>query len=88
MTTMPSKRPDDPRRGKDRGATKVRAFRISDELWDAVLEKAKADAGAGVTTSDAVRTAFAAYVDKPEISGLAGSEMDRRSSAYRASSDE
>lgn len=83
---MTTKKPA-PRKG-DRGATKVRAFRVSDDLWDAVLAKAAADAGESVTTSDAVRRAFAAYVGRPELTGLAGSEMDRRSSAYRATTDE
>lgn len=80
---MPSRKPD-ARRGKDRGATKVRAVRVSDELWDAMLAKAQQEAGEPITTSDAVRRAFATYVGNPSLSGLAESGMDRRSGAYRA----
>jgi hypothetical protein len=79
---MPSKKPDT-RKG-DRSKTTARTFRISDDLYEAVLAKArKADSTA--TPSDAIRLALVEYVGDPSITGLAGSDMDRRSGAARVS---
>jgi hypothetical protein len=83
---MRAKEPN--RRKGNGGPTKVRAFRVSDELWEAILEKARADAGENVTPSDAVRRAFIAYAGQPEITGLVNSDMDHRSSTYRAARDD
>lgn len=56
MSTMATT-PDDPRR-RDRSATRVRAVRVSDEVWDAALETAKAN---GETVADVVRAALIKY---------------------------
>lgn len=62
------------------GATRTRPVRVSDELWEAAKEKAAEN---GETLSDAIRGFLAEYVGDPNLSGLAGSEMDRRSASAR-----
>lgn len=71
---MPEKKPDT-RKG-DRSATRTRPVRVSDELWEAAKERAAEN---GETLSDAIRRFLAEYVGSPAMSGLAGSDMDRRS---------
>lgn len=79
---MPSKKPDT-RKG-DRSKTTARTFRFSDDLYEAVLTKAR-ETHPDATPSDAFRIALVEYAGDPSITGLAGSEMDRRSGAGRAS---
>lgn len=45
------------------GRTTPRSVRLSDEIWGAVLERAKDD---GVTTSEVVRRALIRYTELPE----------------------
>ena len=71
-------------RNTDRGATKVKGLRVSDELWDRVAEVAEAN---GSNRSDEIRRLLAEYVGDPSLSGLAGSEMDRRSAIARGSAE-
>lgn len=76
---MPKK--PDTRKG-DRSATRTRPVRVSDDLWEAAKEKATEN---GETLSDAIRRFLADYVGEPDMTGLAGSEMDRRSATARES---
>lgn len=78
MDDMPAK--PDTRKG-DRSATRTRPVRVSDDLWEAAKEKAAEN---GESLSDAIRRFLADYVGDPNLSGLAGSEMDRRSGRTRA----
>lgn len=77
---MPSKKPDT-RKG-DRSKTTARTHRIHDDLYEAVLKKAR-EAYPDATPSDAIRIALVEYAGDPNITGLAGSEMDRRSAKSR-----
>lgn len=65
----------------DKGKTKVKGIRVSEGLWEAVRVKAE---GEGSTRTDAIRDLLLDYVGDPSLSPLAESEMDRRSSVYRA----
>lgn len=58
----------DTRKG-DRSATKVRAVRVSDEVWDAALEKAASN---GETVADIVRAALIDYVGLKDTTGVVG----------------
>lgn len=58
----------DTRKG-DRSATKVRAVRVSDEVWDAALAKAAEN---GETVAQVVRAALVKYVGLKGASGLVG----------------
>jgi len=58
----------DTRKG-DRSATKVRAIRISDEVWHAALARA---ADRGETVAEVVRAALVAYVGLRHTTGLIG----------------
>lgn len=71
-------------RNTDRGATKVKGVRVSDELWDRAAEVAEAN---GSNRSDEIRRLLAEYVGDPSLSGLAGSDMDRRSVRARENGD-
>lgn len=65
MSTMTK---PDTRKG-DRSATKVRAVRVSDDVWDAALAKAAAN---GETVSDVVRAALVEYAGLKDVSGVVG----------------
>ena len=82
---MPSKKPDT-RKG-DRSKTTARTFRISDDLYEAVLTKAR-ETDPEATPSDAVRLALVEFVGDPSFTGLAGSDMDRRSGSVRVATSE
>lgn len=75
-----STRKPDTRKG-DRSATRTRPVRVSDELWEAAKAKAAEN---GENLSDAIRRFLADYVGDPSQTGLAGSEMDRRSGIAKA----
>jgi hypothetical protein len=59
---------EDPRK-KDRSATRVRAVRVSDEVWEAALDKAKAN---GETVAEVVRAALVKYVGAKVASPVHG----------------
>lgn len=59
---------DDPRKG-DRAATRVRAVRVSDKVWNAALERAKEN---GETVADVVRAALVKYTDLEDGDGIHG----------------
>lgn len=58
----------DQRKG-DRSATKVRAVRVSDDVWEAALAKAAAN---GETVSDVVRAALIEYTGAQNTTGVVG----------------
>lgn len=58
----------DTRKG-DRSATKVRAVRVSDDVWEAALEKAAAN---GESVSDVVRAALIEYAGLEGATGIVG----------------
>jgi hypothetical protein len=58
----------DTRRG-DRSATRVRAVRVSDEVWEASLEKAAAN---GETVADVIRAALIDYAGLEGTTGVVG----------------
>ena len=58
------------------GSNRMKSFRISDEIWDRVHERAARD---GVNNSDVVRMALLQYLNLPDPSGLAPTSHDRRS---------
>ena len=58
----------DKRKG-DRSATKVRAIRVSDDLWEAAQRKAKAN---GESVADVIRTALIKYTGLKGTTGVVG----------------
>lgn len=58
----------DTRKG-DRAATKMRAVRVSDEVWQAAQEKAAAN---GETVADVVRAALIEYAGLEGTTGVVG----------------
>lgn len=58
----------DPRK-KDRSATRVRAVRVSDDVWLPAIEKAKQN---GETVADVVRAALIEYAGVTDSDGLRG----------------
>ena len=58
------------------GASRVRQFRCSDELWTRAGAKATED---GETVSDVIRRLLLDYVGDPGVRGLEISDMDYRS---------
>lgn len=60
--------PPDTRKG-DRSATKVRAVRVSDEVWDAALAKAAEN---GETVADVIRAALIDYAGLEGTTGVVG----------------
>jgi NRPS condensation-like uncharacterized protein len=63
----PMSKPDT-RKG-DRSATKVRAVRVSDDVWDAALAKATEN---GETVADVVRAALIDYAGLKDTTGVVG----------------
>jgi len=61
-------------RKRDRSATKVRAVRVSDDLWNAAQTKAS-ESGEGL--SDVIRRALVDYTGLQGTSGVVG-RVDRR----------
>ncbi|GGU17043.1 hypothetical protein GCM10007979_14350 [Nocardioides albus] len=67
--------------GRNVGASKVRQFRCSDELWEAAQAKAETK---GETLSDVLRALLADYVGDKSIPVMAESEWDFHSASARA----
>ena len=63
----PMSKPDT-RKG-DRSATKVRAVRVSDDVWEAALAKAAEN---GETVADVVRAALIDYAGLKDATGVVG----------------
>jgi hypothetical protein len=66
-------------RSLDRSATRVRAIRVSDDLWIPALEKAEAN---GETVADVVRRALADYTGV-DASGVRGRDGGRDTPSVR-----
>lgn len=62
------------KRTSDRGKTRVKGVRVSDELWERVAEVAESR---GETRSTAIRRLLAEYVGDPSLGELPESEMNR-----------
>ncbi len=58
----------DPRK-KDRSATRVRAVRVSDDVWLPALSKAKKN---GQTLAEVIRAALIEYADVGDSAGVRG----------------
>lgn len=58
----------------DRSATKVRAVRVSDDVWEAAQRKATEN---GESVSDVIRRALVDYAGLTETTGIVG-RADRR----------
>jgi NRPS condensation-like uncharacterized protein len=65
MATMAA---PDTRKG-DRSATKVRAVRVSDDVWEAALARAAEN---GETVADVVRAALIEYAGLKDTTGVVG----------------